>query len=391
MRVVVAVAGPLIAAELVVAAADLVGFGALAVRITAWVCAGLLVTMTVTRPLLAELAVARMALADREGELGRLVTQNAFRERVERALEQATGESSAIRAALRATHELCPDADVTLLLAVPEEPRVGWTVRLVDGEVQPARPIPGTPGCAALAGNTIVAATSSDLDACAHLQDPDMAVSAACVPLQLGERVLGVLSTVEAPGEGPDHETLEVLEWVAERTGSRIAELRRLSNRRNDFRSDPVTGLPGSDALDSHLRDSLRSLVPFCVALVEIDDFEGHEHLWSHEATSASLRTLAEALRLTLRPDDIVCRLDHGRFAVVLENCGATHASLALERVRESLALTLSISEASPFTFSAGVVESHRATSIADLTRQAGTAMHLAHRNGGNRVALATG
>lgn len=377
--------------ELLVAATDLQGFAALAVRITAWISAAVLVTMTVARPLLAELAASRLTVTDMESELARVIAENAFRERVERALAQAAGEPAAMRAAMRATHELCPDADVTLLLSVPEEPRVGWTVRLCDGELQPARPIPGTPGCAALAGNTIVASNSSDLDACAHLEDPDMAVSAACVPLRLGERVLGVISTVEAPGEGPDGHTLEILEWIAERTGSRIAELRRVSNRRNDFRTDEATGLPGSDALDSHLRNSLRSLVPFCVAMVEIDDFDGHEHLWPAEEVTASLRTMAESLRLTLRPDDTVCRLDRGRFAVVLENCGATHASLALERVRESLALALSVSESTPFTFSAGVVESHRATSIEDLTRQAGAAMHLAHRNGGNRVALAAG
>jgi diguanylate cyclase (GGDEF)-like protein len=388
-RVIASVGGPLVVAELTVAALNLSGIAALAVRLSGWVLAATLVMTTVVRPLLTELATARMASQDSSVELHRVLAEQGFRDRVERALAQTAAEPAAMRAALRAAHELRPDAEVTLLLAVPDEPRVGWSVRLAEDELLPARPIPDTPGCAALAGNTVVAIDSSALDACEHLDDPDMAVSASCIPLRLGDRVLGVVSILQAPGERPDDHTLELLEWLVGRTGTRITELRRLQGRRSAFREDAVTGLPGPDALDSHLRESFRSLVPFCVALVDIDDFEGFDHLWTDETIDDALRTIAESLRLTLRPDDVVCRIDRGRFAVLLGNCGAVHASLALERVRESLALSLSVTGSTPFTFSAGVVESHRAISIEDLLDQARSATRLAHGNGGNRVALA--
>lgn len=388
-RVIAAVGGPPVVAELVVAALDLGGLTASGVRITGWAVAASLVMTTVVRPLLGELASARMATQDRDAELVWVKAERNFRDRVERALAQAAAEPAVMRAALRATRELCPDAEATLLLAVPDEPRVGWTVRLAEGELLPARPIPGTPGCAALAGTTVVATDSSALDACEHLEDPEMAVSASCIPLRLGDRVMGVVSTVQAPGEGPDARTLGMLEWLVDRAASRIAELRRVQGRRSAFREDPVTGLPGPDALDSHLRESFRSLVPFCVALVDIDDFDGFEHLWSAERIDDTLRAVAESLRLTLRPDDVVCRMDRGSFAVLLGNCGAMQASLALERVRESLTLSLSATGSTPFTFSAGVVESHRATSIEDLLEQARSATRLARGNGGNRVALA--
>lgn len=389
-----AAAGPPLVAELVAAALDLGGIAASGVRTIGWMAAVAFVTTTVVRPVLRELANARVASQDLGAELEVVKAERDFRERVERALSQSGTEPAAMRSALRASQELCPDADVTLLLAVPDEPRVGWAVRLADGELLPARPIPGTPGCAALAGNTVVAADSSALDACEHLAEPEMAepemaVSASCIPLRLGDRVLGVVSTIQAPGEGPDVRTLEMLEWLVERTASRIAELRRLHRRRSAFLEDAVTGLPGPDALDSHLRESFRSLVPFCVALVDIDDFDGFERLRSAEHIDDALRTVADSLRLTLRPDDVVCRIDRGRFAVLLANCGAVHASLALERVRESLALSLSVAGSTPFTFSAGVVESHRATSIEDLLEQARSAARLARGNGGNRVALA--
>lgn len=389
VRVIASVGGPPVMAELIVAALDLGGPAASAVRIAGWAVAASLVMTTVVRPLLSTLAAARMATQDRDAELVQVKAERDFRDRVERALTQTAAEPAVIRAALRAAHELCPDAEATLLLAVPDEPRVGWTVRLADGELLPARPIPGTPGCAALAGNTVVATDSSALDACEHLDDPEMAVSASCIPLRMGDRVMGVVSTVQAPGEGPDAHTLEMLEWLVDRAASRIAELRRLQSRRSAFREDPVTGLPGPDALDSQLRESFRSLVPFCVALVDVDDFDGFKYLWSAEQIDDALRTVAESLRVTLRPDDVVCRIDRGTFGVLLGNCGAMQASLALERVRESMALSLSVAGSTPFTFSAGVVESHRATSIENLLEQARSATRLASGNGGNRVALA--
>ena len=388
-RVIAAVVGPPVVAELLVAALDIGGVGALAVRAGGWIAAAGLVVAVVVRPLLAQMAAERLATEDARCELDRLGTEVDFRERVGRALTQAGADEAAMRAALRAVHEVLPDADVSLLLAVPDQPRVGWKVRLTEGEIQPARPIPGTPGCSALAGNTIVATDSTALDSCEHMEDPDMTVSATCVPLRIGERLLGVVSAVQAPGEGPDQHQLQLIEWVVERTGARISELRRSQNRHEHFATDATTGLAGPDALESHLRDNFRSLVPFCVSLIEIDDFPGLVHLRSPSEVDEVLRTLADSLRLTLRPDDVITQIDRGRFAVLLVNCGATHASLALERVRESLALSLSVAEAAPFTFSAGVVESHRATSIDDLLEQGRSALRLAHGNGGNRVALA--
>jgi PleD family two-component response regulator len=73
---------------------------------------------------------------------------------------------------------------------------------------------------------------------------------------------------------------------------------------------------------------------------------------------------------------------------VLLANCTGNQASLALERVREALVLALSVEGAVPFTFSAGVVESHRGTSIEDLLERAALAAGEAHRRGGNRVAV---
>lgn len=382
-------AGPPIVAELAIAALRLDSTAALAVRGLALVTSVACVFSLVVRPLLAQLAAGRLASSDASDRIDQMRSEMELRNRVDRALGQASADTAAMRAALRAVTELVAEADVTLLLAVPDEPRVGWTVRLGDGELQPARSIPGTPGCSALVANSTVSTDSTSLDSCEHLEDPDMAVSSTCIPLVVGDRTLGVISAVQAPGEGPDDETLALMEWVVERTAARISEIHRTRRAPGQFAIDETTGLPGRDALDAALRENFRSLVPFCLALVEIDDFEGVQYLHSPEEVSEVSRTVADSLRLTVRPDDIVTSLDNGRFAVLLLNCGAAHASMAIERVRESLVLSLSVAEAPPFSFSAGVVESHRATSIDDLVEKGRAAVRVAHGEGGNRVALA--
>lgn len=388
LRVAFTVAGPPLLAEILVLVLGTSGTAATIMRALGWVCAVVATLLLVVKPLTAAVATARIRAADAHARTLVARTEVDFRTRFERALAQTRSEPAALRAAMRAVDELMPDADVSLLLAVPDEPLVGWSVRMVDGEVTPAEPVAGTPSCAALATGAPVMTTSSSLDACDHIEDPEMAVSALCIPLRLDDRALGVVSIVGAPGESPDDHTVKLIGWLVERTGVRVSEQRRLHGRSVMVREDVVTGLPGPQTLNRNLRETIRSLVPFCLAIVDVDDYAGLLHLRPGEETDDALRMLAETLRLTLRPDDLVCRIDGGQFGVLLANCTGNQASLALERVREALVLALSVEGAVPFTFSAGVVESHRGTSIEDLLERAALAAGEAHRGGGNRVAV---
>ncbi|WP_289460278.1 diguanylate cyclase domain-containing protein, partial [Klebsiella pneumoniae] len=75
-------------------------------------------------------------------------------------------------------------------------------------------------------------------------------------------------------------------------------------------RPDALTGLPGRTALRSTLRQHVRSLTPFSVAVIDIDH---HDDLPTDDAADAALRTMAFVLQSTLRPGDTVCRLDGAR------------------------------------------------------------------------------
>ncbi len=149
-----------------------------------------------------------------------------------------------------------------------------------------------------------------------------------------------------------------------------------------------MTGLPTDVALRSHLRDLVRAHTGFCMAVVRMDGAEDYQaaHAGDHDE---ALRLLADALVSTLRPDDVVCRLEGSRFAAVLESCSAGQASAAMERVREALVLSLTLEQVEHFTCSVGIVESHRATSLDETVNLADAASEAANLQGGNRVAVA--
>ena len=388
-RVVASVAGPPL-----IAAAVAVVFDLGAIAGAALVAVGVAVAVAVTlRWVVAPLRTAVLAARSEAGRLEvELVAQQAerdFRDRLERALEHSEAEPASLRTGLRAIAELVPDAEISLLLNVPDEPRIGWSVSLVAGALESAQPLPSTPTCSALtAGESVVTTSSSALEACAHLHDPMLDVSATCIPLRLGDRMLGSVCVVDAPGDTVDDVLRRRLEWIVERTGARVAEQRRIHGPALRARTDPLTGLPGASALQHHLRDLVRSLSPFCVAVVEVDHYgEIETDLDADEA----IRIVADVLCATLRPDDMVCRLDGARFATVLRQCSADQASSALERARESMTLLLAEGDGVHVTCSAGVVESHRATSIEEILQLASEACEQAADAGGNRVAISSG
>ena len=347
-----------------------------------------LLTILVVTPLRSANALARRHGADMEILLNSERSAHDVQDRLDRALPMCDTEADTLRTGLRAAGELVGDSQVSLLLARPGEPRIAWRLPLGDGCLGDAEPLLAAPACAALAGSAAVTSgRSSALDACAHVRDELQETSSACVPVRAADGPIGVLCIQGAPGEVPDEATLRRLEWIAQRVGARVSSLRESHGPAGAGRPDPLTGLPTRLALREQLRERMRSLTPFCLATLEVDGFD---ELMTDDDADRALRSLAEVLCCTLRPDDAIFRIDQGRFAAVLNGCDVTRATSALERARETLVLANATGEADlPLTFSAGVVESRTAGSLAQLVELADGACDRAVVEGGNRLSVA--
>ncbi len=170
------------------------------------------------------------------------------------------------------------------------------------------------------------------------------------------------------------------LETVTARLRNRELQLSRQAT------TDALTGLANRSALAERLAADARDGRPFCVALIDLDDFKHVNDSEGHEVGDVVLLEVAEALRAGAGPADLVARLGGDEFAVV----SAAPADALLDRLVRSLprAVPLSAGELL-LRASIGVASSEQAgpASPADLPsallRHADIAMYAAKAQGG--------
>lgn len=119
----------------------------------------------------------------------------------------------------------------------------------------------------------------------------------------------------------------------------------RVRNRRTSVPAmclDETTGVANHGFVEFHLRENLAGFtafhVPCGVICLQVDRFEHLRAVYGRQATDSILRVVAETLRNSLRPTDVVGHWGKDQFLVVLPNCGPQGAERARERVHPLLA-----------------------------------------------------
>ena len=157
-----------------VALALLAGAGSVGVAVAAaaGVALGVPITVrTVLAPMAHRVVDAHLAGADARADLDALRRAVMIRDRFDDAVAAEGAEAAVLHLLVSAALEVTPDADVSLLLSLPDEPRVAWSVRSAGDRLLPAEPVPERPSCVALAtGRTAVAPSSTEMGACGHLR-----------------------------------------------------------------------------------------------------------------------------------------------------------------------------------------------------------------------------
>ena len=102
--------------------------------------------------------------------------------------------------------------------------------------------------------------------------------------------------------------------------------------------TDDATGLFNEQffrvSLDTRVSAARRHLRPVAVVLVQVS-----EGVREGTPEPAAPDVVAESVRATLRDADTACRLDDGRFALILEDTPENGAVWTVERVRRALAV----------------------------------------------------
>jgi diguanylate cyclase (GGDEF)-like protein len=152
-------------------------------------------------------------------------------------------------------------------------------------------------------------------------------------------------------------------------------------------RSDPLTGAPNRRTWDHELsracRHSRDTGDPLCVAILDLDNFKRFNDSFGHKAGDLLLREAVAAWVHRLEDRALLARYGGEEFAVLLPGFSLV----------EAMAVVQSLAEVMPQaqTFSAGVAAWEPTSEPALAIAHADQALHVAKRNGRDRVVVHPG
>ncbi len=310
--------------------------------------------------------------------------------RIFEALELAEDEPSTYSVLDRALASVADDRRVELLLAergstslheVAHNPRAG----------APGCPVGSTPACVALRrGQVSVFDSSESINACPQLRGRAYGpCSAACVPVTVAGRPVGVLHMTGEDGAPPTADVVERLVGLATQTGTRFSALRTLESSRHEASTDGLTGLPNRRTLETQVAELFDRDTPFVMVLADLDRFKRLNDNFGHEVGDRALQLFAGVLRDNVRGNDVVARLGGEEFVLVYPNMSVEISLEAIGRVRAALARALEATTLPDFTCSFGIAHSMVGSDGDQVLRVADAGLLRAKDLGGDQAVVA--
>jgi len=168
----------------------------------------------------------------------------------------------------------------------------------------------------------------------------------------------------------------------------RLAFEARLAHQANH---DPLTGLPNRTLLAEHVA---ARFVPGDVRLacifLDLDNFKVVNDSLGHAAGDQLLVELAQRLRATVRPGDLVARFGGDEFVVVCQDVGEAGAVALAERIGEALRRPVALGgvELRPAASVGVTVQTAEHTAAEELIRDCDIAMYQAKAGGKGRITV---
>ena len=159
--------------------------------------------------------------------------------------------------------------------------------------------------------------------------------------------------------------------------------------------TDALTGLPNRrqamESMQMEWAASVRHHRPFAMMVIDLDGFKTINDTHGHDVGDIALRHSAEALRLAVRTQDLVCRTGGDEFLVICPDSDLAAARVVAERLRAAVQAQ-PVETGGPrlfLTASVGVcMRTPDMESVEALMKGADDALYLAKQRGRNRVVL---
>jgi diguanylate cyclase (GGDEF)-like protein len=253
-------------------------------------------------------------------------------------------------------------------------------------------------GRVAQQGNGVLLQKSMDTSPhLAQYASPRPIRSAICAPLKIGDRVLGVLNMNRIENKEPlQPDDLDLLTIFANHAALVLDRVQLYKRIEELSRTDRLLAIYNRGALDERLQEEFnraqRYNRPLALIILDVDGFKDYNDHYGHQAGDAVLRSVAEAIKASVRKTDFVGRYGGDEIAVLLPEANLDEAVRTAERAKHVMAdLKITFggkSRAGALTLSAGVATFNASamSTAADLIKQADAALYRAKKEGRNKV-----
>lgn len=180
----------------------------------------------------------------------------------------------------------------------------------------------------------------------------------AAVPLQYGDRTLGVLSCIRQ--RTFTVRDLELLRALADQAAIAIETAQLFEQVHSLSLTDPLTGLANRRQLERDLAREFaaaqRGRRVVCV-LFDLDEFKPYNDCYGHLAGDDALRAFADVLAMTTRVMNLAARYGGDEFVAILSDTDLAGAEAFVERVRTRFPVAVELLGHGPLGMSAGIAE----------------------------------
>jgi GGDEF domain-containing protein len=281
-------------------------------------CTAFALWFVVLAPLRGDTARERASTQRRERQLQDEAERQEFDGRVHRAMEMAGTEAVAYVAVGRALERGTTRLSSELLLADSSDSHLKRAAHAAPDGVASGCPVTSPRDCPAIRrSQTLVFPSGDEIDACPHLAGrPEGDRSAACVPVSVGGRSIGVLHATANPADPPTELEVSRLEALATQAGARLGMLRVMEATHLQAATDPLTGLLNRRSFENRVQELIRRRKPFTLAMGDLDHFKVLNDTHGHDAGDRALRLFSRTLHDAVRSEDLVCRYGGEEFVI---------------------------------------------------------------------------
>src|SRR5229473_822148 len=163
------------------------------------------------------------------------------------------------------------------------------------------------------------------------------------IPLIARDSIKGALNIYRLGDDASfDDDEFELAKRFADAAALALDNAQIRARLEHQAQTDSLTGLFNHrsfhERLLTALQDASRTHKPVAVLMLDIDDFKRVNDVHGHGVGDELLCTLADTLRICVRPEDVVCRLGGEEFGVIMRSCDWADAESVAERLVERLA-----------------------------------------------------